>query len=121
MSIEVQRDFGYLHVLTGQPRQGLLEGRSRAGGWRVGRLGRGVRDRLRVERSRGSLCAKAHLPAVVDEHDAEVARDESQEIWCKTFDCFVEKVLPADQRLQIKHQHSAVSRTIDAPCRQLAG
>jgi hypothetical protein len=41
----------------------------------------------------------AHLPPVVDEHDAEVARNVGQQARSESLDVLIEDVLAADERL----------------------
>lgn len=49
----------------------------------------------------GAWCAGSDLLAVVDEHDAQVTRDEGEQGWCESFDLLVEQVLSADEGLGV--------------------
>jgi hypothetical protein len=51
---------------------------------------------VRLRRDRGG----SRLTTVVDEHDAKVARNESEEFWSFAFNGFVEDVLSGNERLE---------------------
>lgn len=71
------------------------------GGWREGKSGvlkLVICMRVVFLGERRSCCG--WTTSVVDEHDSEVARDESEELWCFVLDGLVEDVLVRDERLR---------------------
>jgi hypothetical protein len=80
-----------------------------------------VRDGLSVKRRDGALGAETDLAAVVDEHDAEIAGDEGEEVGREPLDFFVEQILAADQGLSGSAGATAAGQKRDSERRAKIG